>query len=148
MTSEWFEYEAEGDDYIPPTLWGRDHWSTLAYTEARAVDHKGVISNPHMRCNNRLHRPFAHMVGDGREYPTRLKEGEISGHDDWSCVEDMVAAGLLTAKFRDMEGGFGNGRAMVKLTEKGQSLAAKLRAHKATGGSFADFPYQEEVVNV
>src|SRR5688572_27197569 len=93
------KYEAEGGDYVPVDQWGKDHWSTLAHAESRAVNHGGVIHNPHMRCNPRLHRRFAHHSWDGRDYPTNLREGQLTPHDDWSCIEDMVAAGLLTAEW-------------------------------------------------
>ena len=143
----WHEYKIEGNDYIPITRWGQDHWSTLAYLETRVVNGKGYIDNPRMRCNPRLHRhfaavdPFTSVPYDGSKYPTRLKDGEIERHDDWSCLEDMVAAGLLTAQWRVCYRGamFGNSEARVTFTATGQALAAQLRAHKAGGGKWSDF---------
>jgi hypothetical protein len=34
----------------------------------------------------------------GGKYPTRLKDGlgTLAHHDDWSCLDDAEAAGLLT----------------------------------------------------
>jgi hypothetical protein len=151
--TDWIAYEPEGEDYVPVKRWGKDHWSTFAYLETRAVDADGLIDNRKMRCNLRLHRPFAAntpgaSVGspvDGSRYPTRLKDGELPNHDDWSCLEDMVAAGLITAEFREKHGpAFGSGEARIRLTDEGRIVAAKLRGHKAAGGSFASFgPLQE-----
>jgi len=143
----WNEYKPDGDDYIPIARWGHDHWSTFAYLETRAVDGKGIIDNQRMRCNPRLHRHFANLdpitgeVHDGSKYPTRLKDGETDRHDDWSCLEDMVAAGLVTVQWRVRHAGamFGNSEAKVTFTAKGQALAAELWAHKANGGKWADF---------
>ena len=144
----WSEYKpGEGSDYVPIARWGQDHWSTFAYLETRAVDGKGIIDNRKMRCNTRLHRhfadfdPFTKELHDGSRYPTRLKDGEIERHDDWSCLEDMVAAGLITAQWRVRHAGaaFGNSQARVALTATGQALAAQLRAHKANGGKWPNF---------
>ena len=112
--------------------WGKDHWSTLAYIETRIIDYHGGLDVRHMRCNSKLHPQFQHIV-EGKEYPTRLKEGTIvHDHDDWSCVEDMEAEGLLIS--------LGTGLSPVyKLTDKGYVIAAALRKHKAEGGNFASF---------
>lgn len=141
---DWEEYQAEGDDYIPMDRWGKDHWSTFAYLETLTVDHRGVIENSRMRCNARLHRelvamPF--MDHDGAKYPTILKDGEIDRHDDWSCLEDMVSAGLIRAFYRVARHGvvFGGNEAKVELTPLGQKVAAELRVHKAGGGAFGSF---------
>lgn len=143
----WNEYKPEGNDYVSIARWGQDHWSTFAYLETRAVDGRGLVDNPRMRCNPRLHRhfadvdPFTGKPHDGSKYPTRLKDGEIEQHDDWACLEDMVAAGLITAQWRVVHAGamFGNSQAKVTLTDAGQALAAQLRIHKADGGRWANF---------
>ncbi len=148
-SAQWFAYEAEGDDYVPVEQFGKDHWSTFAYLETRAVDHSGVVENARMRVHARLHREFVHpmfaSINDGSAYPTRLKDGELPSHDDYSCLEDMVAAGLLTAEWRVKYHGrtFGNSECRVRLTARGQGIAAKLRAHKMSGGSFSDFRLEE-----
>lgn len=90
---EWHEYKAEDDDFIDISEWGQDHWSTFAYLETRAVDAGGVIDNRKMCCNARLHREFANGM-DAESCHTRLKSREAGKRDDWSCLEDMVAAGL------------------------------------------------------
>lgn len=143
--SKWIKYEpSDPSDYISMLKWGVDHWSTLAYLETRAVDHKGIINNEHMRCDPRIHSPFAHrgsFSGNGKECPTRLKGGEdMSNHDDWSCLEDMVAAGLIEAWFSESQ-------AKIKLTDYGQSVANLLRVHKMNGGSFSSFVFEETAVS-
>jgi hypothetical protein len=140
-------HDAEKVPTIPIEKWGKDHWNTLAYIETRAVDHRGEIDNRQMRCDPRIHRslanimPFSGVVMNGGEYPTRLREGTQSNHDDWSCVEDMEALGLLnevTYKTTSSQA-FGNAKAVIQFTPKGSALAGQLRAHKARGGTFATF---------
>lgn len=93
-----------------------------------------------MRCDPNLHPAQENMANrascrsDGRRsYPTRLVDGEeVEGHDDWSCLDDAVAEGLLLAV------GTGLQPAYV-LTDTGRRVAAKLRAHKQNGGGFGTF---------
>lgn len=152
MTSRWQIYEPGGDGYLPPKVWGRDHWSTLAYAESVAVDHRGVLDNRRMRTDPRLHREFAAnymqagRMGDGSRSPTRLADGtEHDGrHDDWSCLEDMAAHGLLTLEWKrvDQAAQFNNSVARVTMTAKGLATVMYLRNHKSNGGTFADFKYR------
>ena len=119
--------------------WGKDHWSTFAYAETLAVDSgkDGLIipDRPRMRTNEKTH---PHLTGDllgcasGSKYPTRLKEGEVKGHDDWDCLDDAVREGLLTDE------GTGLNRAFL-LTKKGKEVANQLRNHKSDGGQFREF---------
>lgn len=54
------------------------------------------------------------------------------GHDDWDCIEDLVAAGLVEWH--------GTGAQPVfRLTPEGERVAGLLRAHKQRGGVFAGF---------
>jgi|GEM_PF-1204736 len=147
--TEYTEYLAEGGDYVPVADWGQDHWSTFAYLETRAVDGKGIIDNLKMRCNARLHREFMQkgpfgMIHDGAKYPTLLAGGvKLEPHDDWSCLEDMVAAGLVKAFYRrkSYTEAFGHSEAKMEFTNTGLAVAAALRKHKARGGNFRDFRY-------
>lgn len=68
-------------NHIPPRLWARDHYSTIAYAFVRA----GQSLNAR------------HMRTDSERYPTRLKGGATPppGHDDYSCLEDAEAAGVV-----------------------------------------------------
>lgn len=131
---------------IPIEKWGKDHWSTFAYIETLTVDGGmmglAVPNNSRMRTNEKTH---PHLVGSafgpsmgGSKYPTRLKEGEIKGHDDWDCLDDAVEAGLLTDE------GSGLNRAF-KLTKLGKKVANELRNFKSDGGSFKDFIPKESL---
>ena len=140
----WDEFVTDGD-YIPISEWGKDHWSTFAYFETRAVDGKGIINNNKMRCDPRLHRAFANIynggVIDGSKYPTYLKDRDLENHDDWSCLEDMVAVGLIRSwqqrKYSERMVGFAE--AKVELTPAGYKVIALLRRHKSSGGGFGNF---------
>lgn len=141
---EWKEYEPEeGQVCIPMSEWGPDHWSTLVYLETVAVDEGGAINNRRMRCSIDLHPAFVHIPRT-REYPTRLRDGaQVLPHDDWSCLEDMVCAGLLQAWYYISEGVMPRGSGKIEFTDAGLELAAKIRAFKAKGGSFGTFVRNE-----
>jgi len=130
----------EKSEAVPMSQWGRDHWSTLAYIECRCVDHKGIPNRAHMRTDIDLHPALADTrilvnMQPGKKYPTRLKDGiDKEAHDDWSCAEDMEAAGLLKWE------GTGLNPVFV-LTKLGLKVSAALREHKAGGGNFASFSY-------
>lgn len=86
---------------VPVEKFGEDHWSTLAYVETRIVDHNGLLAADHMRCHTGRH-PMLHAArrwssgSDDMKYPTRLKGGEpLPDHDDYDCIDDLIAAGLL-----------------------------------------------------
>ena len=128
---------------IPMSKWGKDHWSTLAYLETLAVDYKGwaIPVNAMMRTNEIRH---PHLLGNtgfssdalnGGGYPTRLKEGEVKGHDDWDCVDDAIEEGLVE------DVGTGLNRA-YKFTKLGKEVMAKLRQFKMDGGNFGDFVFE------
>jgi len=144
------KYESgDAASYIPMQQWGKDHWSTFAYLETRVVDYKGVVDNRRMRCNPRLHRAFAHSASFGsKEYPTRLSGGvEEHNHDDWSCVEDMAAAGMIVLEWDSAPSEpFGRGKAKVSLTPLGQDIASLLREHKGKGGTFGNFACRKDIV--
>lgn len=87
---------------VPMHLWGKDHWSTLAYvahvaTGAREIDKDKMRTNEDRHPHGVGFRQRAFASGPSKEYPTRLRGGtELLDHDDWDCLEDAVAAGLLT----------------------------------------------------
>jgi hypothetical protein len=116
-------------------LFGKDHWSALAYAECRIVDNKGIPTLSHMRCDPRRHPGLVHRLPfdaiGSKEYPTILAGGALLfSHDDWDCIDDLEAAGLMQIK--------GTGIHPVwKLTQQGLEIAAKLRAH----GSFNSFAW-------
>lgn len=97
---------------IPMEKWGRDHKTTLLYAETRAVDHHG-----------RLDRNDPHMRQDGETYPTKLADGAIvAGHDDYDCLADAQAAGLLLY-----------GGSLVVFTDAGWAYVHALRRQRAEG---------------
>lgn len=117
-----------------PATFGRDHWSTFAYIETLVVDKSGKPDIRRMRCDPKRHPLMAHQGSMfGAPSPTRLKDGVLlPDHDDWDCVDELEAAGLIEV------GGTGM-YPVFALTELGRGLAALLRAHKAAGGNFGDF---------
>lgn len=134
-------------DPVPIEWFGRDHWSTLAYLETVVVDQGGKIDNRRMRTDSRRHRTLAarpHLTA-GKKYPTRLAGGRLlENHDDWDCLQDMEAAGLVTVVLREFRGPFFNSnRVTVGLTERGWKVAAEVREHKGSGGSFSSFVRDE-----
>lgn len=120
--------------------WGKDHWSTFAYIETLAVDNSGLAipDARRMRVIHTLH-PSKENDHDSSNYPTRLKGNGIQfNHDDYSCLEDAEAEGLL----EDIGTGL---NPIYKLTKKGMTIAQQLRRHKMNGGNFANFePLKEE----
>lgn len=143
----WIPYRPSDQPSVPQEQWGKDHWSTLAYLECRAVNNEGTIKNANMRCNARRHRPFANIGPDGRlvqgDYPTRLANGETKAdHDDWDCAFDLADAGYIRLWWTDPVEHvemFGYAQARVEFTGEGLYLAHALRAHKAGGGTMATF---------
>ena len=146
---------------LPIDQYGKDHWSTFAYIETRCVDHKGVLKNANMRTDVGRHplfmaRGFA-SPGDGSQYPTIYKGGELADHDDWDCLYDMVQLGLLTivmpkddALWEVPVGSRGpiqyrdrlqtkELKVRVKLTALGSQVAGELRAHKAKQRNYQTF---------
>lgn len=131
---------------VPVSEWGKDHWSTLAYIETVCVDSvttKGIgsIVFDRMRVDRHRHPmligrrqavSFSGVRDNEKNYPTRLRnDRELHDHDDWDCLDDMEKAGLVEVISQ------ANGR--VRMTDAGLAMAAKLRAHKARGGKYADF---------
>jgi hypothetical protein len=99
---------------VPMTLFGADHWSTFGCVETRAGDHNGLLDHDQMRCHAGRHPVMLHAkrrvsgaCADGSRYPTRIKASatpdpdrrygvtEVPDHDDYDCLDDLIAAGLL-----------------------------------------------------
>lgn len=127
---------------IPISRWGKDHWSTFAFVAhwcveygARGFDISSRRHRRQMRVDAELHPHLAHI--DGECPATRLAGGEeVSEHDDYTCIDDMEAAGLVR-----WEGtGF---HPIIFMTSAGLEVAAALNAHKTRGGSFATFHLAE-----
>lgn len=147
------------DDNIPMNLWGKDHWTTLAYIETVMVDCGGfqIGRDARMKSNRRHFRVMAEQcpkpkrVGANpglaivmqNEHSTKLNDGStIYGHDDWCCIQDMAEAGLLTLHQHEIEPGV-----VIHFSELGREVANKLREHKASGGNFAAFRFDQPAVH-
>ena len=111
---EWTPVQGEP---VPESQFGKDHWSLLAYAETRTVDYRGTIEHDHLRCHARRHPEFfgagtrESVAGgvDASDYATRLRGEAITDesgrahygvleryeHDDYDCLNDLVAAGLI-----------------------------------------------------
>lgn len=106
--------------------WGRDHWSTLLYLDHVVVDRGGRPDRAKMRCDPDLHPGLVspHHTRFTKKYPTKLKDGEhLKDHDDWDCVEDLEAAGLLEWQ--------GTGiNPVIHITTVGHKVIAEAREHR------------------
>lgn len=118
---------------------GKDHWSTFGYVACRVVSHDGIPDRAHMRCDHDQHPGlyFSHGLVP-QKYPTILKGGdELKDHDDYDCVDDLEAAGLVSTH--------GTGvHPIWKLTDLGWEFHKALTLFKNEGGSFADFGQSTE----
>lgn len=135
--AEWFLDR----DPISIHLFGKDHWSTFAYAEHCAVERK-PLDKEKMRCDADRH-PLQANSGNRLSFsttkypsiikPAGLDEGKtlVADHDDWDCIEDLEAAGLL--ELHTLTNPF------VKLTDLGWKVSTELRAHKAQGKNFHGF---------
>lgn len=145
------EEARETEPRVPLAVFGKDHWSTFAYLETVTVDKHGRIDHDKMRTHAVRHpgemarkSPVTQLVFSedmGRNYPTRIKASvtpdadgrygalDLNDHDDYDCMADLEAAGLLERTSADT----------VALTALGQAVAAELRSHKAGGGAWHHF---------
>lgn len=140
--------------FTPPSRFGKDHWSLLAYVETCCVDGQngiGTLDKRRMRCNEHTHpllKGGYAPTGWKPSYGTRLAGFfefadradtekavaaglQMLGHDDWDCLDDLQAAGYVDILT------LANGA--VRVLPLGIRVAAMLREHKANGGMFAGF---------
>jgi len=125
----------------PIEKFGKDHLSLLAYVASRCAedtDGRGVLERGRMRCNTQNHRLQARQYHHGdlwnerdstrlagfADFPDRkdpekvITAGfQLRGHDDWDCLADLEAAGLV--KVLTLVNNY------VRLTEKGHEIADK-----------------------
>lgn len=119
-------------DPVPMRLWARDHWLTLAYIETRCVDHGGKPLIEHMRCDPDTHPHLAHR-GSRRGHGTKLSDGSVvDGHDDWSCIEDFEAAGLVIVEVTDT-------CPRIRPTTAGDRVMEDLRRYMRNGGHASNY---------
>ena len=129
-------YPIEEHEPVPVDQFGKDLWSTFAYVEPRAVDYKGKLDCSHMRTAVDRHKDLLGEAQtrcgliDGGKYATQLRGGvKKEDHDDWDCIDDLIAADLLEKI----------GDPVYRLTELGWRVNLQLRQHKASGKYFASF---------
>lgn len=122
-------------DFVLLENWGRDHWSTLLYLDHVVQNVDGVPDRRKMRCDPDLHPGLAHAHSTlfPKRYPTKLKAGKVlHGHDDWDCVEDLEAAGLLEWQ--------GTGiNPVIVMTTVGHKVVAEAREHRVEHKSCDNF---------
>ena len=127
-----------GRDPVNPEFFGKDHWSTFAYVESRWVDYKGILDTRHMRCDPDRHSDlfvYNALPTVGKKYPTMLSDGLLPDHDDWDCLDDLQACGLIVTIIT-------SDKAHCMLTLLGEQVAASLRTFKAHGDNFRDFRWK------
>lgn len=116
--------------YVPMEKWGKDHWSQLGYVSTCVVDGQDLNRERMSNKRGRHWKP---------EYGTRLKgykpDGDqtllLTDHDDWDCMHDLEAEGLLVRP-----SGIST---TVGVTPKGHDFIAALNRYKTEGGNFAGF---------
>lgn len=118
---------------------GKDHWSLFAYAVTRAVDYKGVLDYKHMSSKINpplgvLSKPKPRLFGYFED-----KSLCIEDYDDFDCLDDLEAAGLLL--------NIGTGlNPIVKITENGWGVSTALNQHKASGEMFASFVAPDDLI--
>lgn len=123
---------------VPIKFWGKDHWSTLVYVETCVVDGQGELSPQRMRCDSKRHPEKVYGLRDlpPGEYPTMLFGGVLlDDHDDWDCLKDMEAEGLLEIAWAIN---------VVALTDRGFAAAHALRKHRVRTGGYKDFVWEDK----
>jgi len=128
---------------------GKDHWSLVGYVGCRVSSNDGILGFEHMRCHPDRHphylgyRRATFGPGWSADYSTRIAgyfetEDEdrlnyrLDDHDDWDCLQDLEAAGLIEIRGTGLQ-------PFVVMTDYGFKIEARLRKHKARGGSFNNF---------
>jgi hypothetical protein len=107
-------------------IFGKDHWSLLAYLNTIDFNDIGVseIDFKRLRVKQR--------DGWKPHYGTILKGGEIAlDHDDIDCLDDLEKAGYIVI--------FSLTNGYFTLTHRGFEVATSLKEYKSKGGRFADF---------
>jgi hypothetical protein len=146
------------DDPIPMAMWGKNHWSILAYIESVMIECAGFEVGFDARMTQNRHnfrvlamdapkpkRPGSYISPERSqvmklEYSTKLNNGQqVTGHDDWCCIQDMGSAGLISVEGNDDAPSLFLPGHIMHLTPEGQKICAALRVHKQAGGMFGNF---------
>lgn len=108
---------------VPPDRFGEDHWDTFARLETSAVNYRGTIVHDAMRCHHGRH-PIMLLARKkwgpgGDKYPTYLAGGDkLPDHDDYDCLDDLAAAGLVEIHMPRMVAGHHVGSYYVDAYDK------------------------------
>mgnify|MGYP001587956214 CR=1 FL=1 len=79
----------------PISSFGAQHWAMLLTVESAVVNHEPFPANV-LRAHPRRRLPFHAPPWDRRVSGTVLLDGtRLPDHDDWDCLDDLEAAGLL-----------------------------------------------------
>lgn len=122
-----------GINTVPVEQFGEDHWSNLLAAEGAGRGYGGRLDPNLKRCNKARHpEEFAARTTRGDWYrPTVLKDGTaVAGHDDYDCLADLQAAGLLLRH---------GGTHRVTMTSLGLSVTAQLMGHMIDTDDFGSF---------
>ena len=131
MTADVQHVRAEDFDLgiIPMTHWGKDHWSMLAYIALRAIDHGGKLDDKHIRYDV--------------AYATLLRNGvPCYGHTDEDVMADIEHAGLIEG----LDDANDEESYAFRMTWGGWALVTQLWKHKAAGGCYGDFEFDEAMI--
>jgi hypothetical protein len=146
-------------DYVRPELFGKDHWSTLAYAETVMVECGGfqIGFDVRMRQNRRNYRVMREMCRKPKrarqgpdcgcmwepKYSTVLADKSVvEGHDDWSCIQDCAEAGFFTVGEQIARADRVEPGVILHLSPLGRATVEGIRAHKAAGGNFGNFRFK------
>jgi hypothetical protein len=114
--------------------------------ETVIVDHRGIFSDRlrmSMRTNPETHPAYGYWLHEQPrwrpEWGTRMFYSSVGTtivrddlHDDWDCLEDMEAAGLLVNNGSGMN-------PVLQLTDRGVRVHGLARTHRADGKRLVDF---------
>ena len=126
------------DSQVKIEDFGKDHWSLLAFFETQVVEKKNTIVVRRIRIND-VRRGYSNgnNLSWKDSWGTRFKDGTMNPiHDDIDVMNELEAAGFCVNLFTELN-------PIINLTERGFAVIADIRKHKARGGNFANFIYEE-----
>lgn len=136
IKNELVEEKKEEQEIIPHNLFGVYHWMMLLRVEGWVVMNNGEIEAERMRTNfNRRPPAPKGKQWDKLIHSTRTNKGTlIDDHDDWDCLNDLVALGLVNIDIW-------KNKKIVSLTETGFQVYVRLRRYRQNGEDLNKFVY-------
>jgi hypothetical protein len=137
---------------IPAYQFGQDHWQLLSiiYTKTREVGEPlAKLDKKQLRCNPAIHPQHnANHIKWQEKWGTRIcasseqtknlspeqliQLGFIKPeHDDWLCLNELEKEGLIQV--------MSTSQALIKITEKGQTIAQQIQHHTLCDGQYHNF---------